>query len=100
MRIDFHSSPQPASEAECNRAQQASAADRLGQTSASGEDQAQLSGAGAQAQALAAQAAQLPEIRAEKVQSLREAVAGGRYRFDAQKIAEAMLSHMLEAPAG
>lgn len=97
MRIDFHSGPQPASPAEGSRAQNAPARSR--QASARTEDQAQLSGAHVQAQALAARVAQLPEVRAEKVQSLREALAHGQYRLDAEKIAGALISHMRVQPA-
>ncbi|HZQ95171.1 MAG TPA: flagellar biosynthesis anti-sigma factor FlgM [Candidatus Sulfotelmatobacter sp.] len=103
MRIDFQTSPQPAAEAERNRSPQAQT-DHSSPARASGEDQALISGARAQVRALVAQAAQLPEVREqvreEKVQALREAVAGGRYRIDAHKVAEAMLSHIAEAPAG
>ena len=100
MRIDFHSGPQPASEPESNGAQNAQSAKQSAQTSGREQDQTQLSGAHAQVPALAARAAQLPEIRAEKVQSLREALAHGRYRVEPEKVAGALLSHMLVQPAG
>jgi flagellar biosynthesis anti-sigma factor FlgM len=62
-----------------------------------GEDQAQLSGAHAQVQALVAQASQLPEIRQEKVNALRQAVLGGSYQPGATQVAGALFSHMVKA---
>jgi negative regulator of flagellin synthesis FlgM len=100
MRINFHSGPQPAGELESNRAQNAADGRRLAHSSAAGADQAQLSAAHVQVQALAAQAAQLPEIRAEKVQSLREALAKGEYRIEPEKLAGALVSHMMVERAG
>jgi negative regulator of flagellin synthesis FlgM len=41
---------------------------------------------------LTAQALQLPEVRQNKVDSLRQAIANGDYKVDPQKTAEAMLS--------
>ena len=58
-------------------------------------DQAQLSGAHIQVQALAAQASQLPEVRAEKVSALREAVQSGNYRPNPSNIAGGLISEML-----
>jgi flagellar biosynthesis anti-sigma factor FlgM len=59
-----------------------------------GEDQAQLSGAHLQVQALAAQALQYPEIRQEKVDALRQVVLAGNYQPSAQQVAEALFAHM------
>ena len=95
MRINFHSGPQPAAELEINRGQNAATGGRLAHSSAAGADLAQLSATHVQVQALAAQAGQLPEIRAEKVQSLREALAKGEYRVQPEKLAGALISHML-----
>ena len=95
MRINFHSGPHPAAELEINRGQSAATGGRLAHSSAAGADLAQLSATHVQVQALAAQAGQLPEIRAEKVQSLREALAKGEYRVQPEKLAGALISHML-----
>ena len=100
MRINFHSGPEPAAEFVSNRAPHAQTAGRLSHSSGSAEDQAQLSTAHVQAQALTALAAQLPEIRSEKVQSLREALAKGQYRVEPEKLAGALISHMLVERAG
>lgn len=42
---------------------------------------------------LAGQALQLPEVRQDRVDSLRQQIASGTYRVDPQSIADAMLSH-------
>jgi flagellar biosynthesis anti-sigma factor FlgM len=59
-----------------------------------GEDQAQLSGTHAQIESLVAQALQLPDVRQEKVNSLRQAVQGGSYRPSASQVAESLFSHL------
>jgi negative regulator of flagellin synthesis FlgM len=100
MRINFHSGPQPAAEPESNCRSSAQTAGRPARNSGTAEDQAQLSAAHVQVQALAAQATQQPEIRAEKVQSLREALAKGEYRVEPEKLAGALISHMLVQRAG
>ncbi len=96
MRIDLHNGTSPIAANESSRGQGAASAS---QTASSGEDQAQLSGTHMQVEALAAQAAQLPEIRQEKVVALREAVEGGRYQVDHRQVADAMLAHLAAAPA-
>ena len=97
MRIDFHSGPQTVADTNHASAQSSNASTRS--PANSGEDQAQLSGASSQVAALTSQASQLPEVREERVQALREAVEYGRYRPDAEKIAAAMLGHMILGPA-
>ena len=42
-------------------------------------------------QALDAQALTVPEIRADKVNALRQAIASGQYKVEPDKIAEAMI---------
>lgn len=64
-----------------------------------GEDQAQLSGVHVQVQALAAQAAQLPEVRQERVNALRQVVLEGNYHPSSDQVAQAIFDHMLAAPA-
>jgi flagellar biosynthesis anti-sigma factor FlgM len=99
MRIDLNYGPPPLPEAKGN------GAPNPGVTSASAgnlldvEDQAQLSAAHSQVQAMVAQATQLPEIREERVQSLRQAVQGGHYQPNPEKVAGAMLVHMTAGPA-
>jgi flagellar biosynthesis anti-sigma factor FlgM len=98
MRINPQFGPQPAPENE-RRGAQSGTANSIFSGVAGGEDQAQLSGALTQVDALAAQAAQLPEIRQERVQSLRQAVFGGQYQLDPQKVAGALLADMTLSPA-
>jgi flagellar biosynthesis anti-sigma factor FlgM len=57
-------------------------------------DQAQLSSAHVQVQALAAQASQLPEVREAKVNALREAVQSGQYRPNPANIAHGLMSEL------
>jgi negative regulator of flagellin synthesis FlgM len=100
MRIDFQYSPQAAAEADRARSQPSAADNRASVPAASiPQDQAQLSGAHVQVQALASQASQLPEVREERVQALRQAIQSGHYRFDPESIASSLLDHMALAPA-
>jgi len=64
-----------------------------------GEDQAQLSGAHAQVSGLTAQASQLPEIRQQRVQALRQALENGQYHASPQQVAGAVLAHLATAQA-
>jgi len=99
MRIDLNYGPPPLPEARGNGAQS------VGVTNASAgnlldvEDQAQLSGAHSQVQALVAQASQLPEMREERVLALRQAVEGGHYESNPEKTAGAMLLHRMGGSA-
>jgi len=94
MRIDFQYNPQPLLEANRTGSQSAPAANPL--ATPAGEDQAQWSGQ-PQVEALAAQASQLPEIREQRVESLRQAVASGSYSPDTDQVAGAMLDEMISA---
>jgi len=103
MRIDFnYTAPEPERSSQ-SAASSAPAANRTQKNtpvaSSLGEDQAQLSGAHAQVQALAAQASQLPEIRQARVDSLRQAVRGGQYHPEPQQVAGALVAHMIAARA-
>ena len=99
MRIDFHYGPHAAAESNRTSPQNGTNPGNPVNGSSSGEDQAQLSGAQVHVTALAAQAAQLPEIREERVQALRAAVDSGQYHADAEKVAGALLTHMISGPA-
>jgi len=94
MRIDLHYGPQPLSEP--NRSGTQTSATAFGSSptieAGPGEDQAVLSGAHVQVAALAAQASQLPDIRAERVEALRQAVARGAYQADPSQVAGAMMA--------
>jgi len=99
MRIELNYGPQQLAESNRSSAQAANAAERSTASGAAGEDQAQLSGSHVQVQALAAQASQLPEVRQERVQALREAIQSGHYHVSPEKVAGAMLEHMTSGPA-
>ncbi len=94
MRIDLHYGPQSA--AGTDRSSEKATGIATGSTGTAGspEDQAQLSGTHAQVQALASEALQLPEIRQERVQSLREAIRSGLYDAAPGKTAGALIAHM------
>ena len=97
MRIDLNHESQPLAESSRSSAQRATAAaaSAAATQALGGEDQAELSGAHAQVQALVAQAAQLPEVREERVQALRQAVEHGSYSTSPEAVAGALLTHML-----
>jgi len=58
------------------------------------EDQAQHPGTHVLVRALAAEVAQLPAVRQEKVSALRQAVQSGDYRTDPEQVAGALFSHL------
>lgn len=100
MRIDGNAGAQALPEGtRSNSPAPANGNTRLAATSSSNEDQAQLSGAHVQVQALTAQALQLPEIRQEKVNALRQVVQSGNYQPDAGQTAHALFMHLLVEPA-
>ena len=99
MRIDLNHGPQASPETNRSSAQNAVPTSASARNPLDVEDQAQLSGAHAQVQALVAQASQLPEIRQERVQALRAALQGGQYRSTPEKVAGAMFAHMIAGPA-
>jgi negative regulator of flagellin synthesis FlgM len=99
MRVDLNQGTQPLPQSNRSNTQSAASDARPSGSSALGEDRAQLSGAHIQVQALAAQASQLPEIRQEKVDALRQVVLGGSYQPSSKQVAEALFAHMLLMPA-
>jgi flagellar biosynthesis anti-sigma factor FlgM len=94
MRVNFNHGAQPASETNRSGAQNHTEARQVASRGLA-EDQAQLSGAHAQVGALTAQAAQLPDVRPERVQALRLAVQSGAYRASPEAVAGALVSHMI-----
>ena len=93
MRVDLNYGPQAAPETNRNGTPNPAASGSPAANPVLGEDQAQLSGAHVQVQALVAQAAQLPEVRQERVQALRQAVESGQYQARPQEVAGALLAH-------
>jgi len=55
------------------------------------EDRATLSAGKANVETLATQALNSPEIRQDKIEALRQAIASGQYKVDPGAIAEAMI---------
>jgi flagellar biosynthesis anti-sigma factor FlgM len=104
MRIDLNPAAQALSEnhrsgaagttATGNSATSHAATGGLGE-----EDQAELCRAHAQVQALVAQAAQLPDVREERVQALRQAIQRGYYQSSPEEVAGAVFAHMIAGPA-
>jgi len=102
MRIDLNYGSQATPES--NRSNSPSPAAAASSTSAASEaslggDQAQLSGAHAEVQTLAAQAAQLPEVREERVHALRQALESGQYQTSTGLVAGALVDHLIAARA-
>jgi flagellar biosynthesis anti-sigma factor FlgM len=98
MRIDLN--PMPASESAQRVAQNAAAvSSETAGSAALAPDQAQLSSSHVQVQALAAQVAQLPEIRQERVVALRQTLQNGLYRPDALQTAQSIFMHMAGSAA-
>ncbi len=94
MRIDFHYGPQTVSETDRSTARNSTTTANSAASKVPAEDDSQLLGAHAQVQALAAQASTLPEVREDRVQSLRLAIQNGHYQACPENIAGALLSHM------
>jgi flagellar biosynthesis anti-sigma factor FlgM len=100
MRIDSSQTAQPLPESgRGGNLSPAGTEARAAMSSALGEDSAQFSGTGVQIQALVAQTLQFPEIREEKVNALRQLVAGGSYKPSPKQVAEAVFAEMQAAPA-
>lgn len=103
MRIDLNAGAQPAPESSSSSASKtrggsssSSPAGAAGQPM-TGEDQARLSGV--HVQALAAQVSLIPEVRQEKVQALRLSIRNGQYQTSAEKVAGAIMEHMIAGSA-
>lgn len=101
MRIDPNHQPEALPQSGRNGTQTPAAAGTSDSSISNllSQDQAQLSGTHAQIQALAAQAAQMPEVRQVRVQALRQAVESGSYHPGAYKVAAALFSDMMIEPA-
>ena len=97
MRIDLQYGPQHTQSTERTSAQTNQAASASANRAQLGQDEAAFSGAHVQSQALAAQASQLPEVRQERVQALRQMLHAGLYQPDPQNIADAMVTLMVSS---
>jgi flagellar biosynthesis anti-sigma factor FlgM len=102
MRIDGNTGAQALPESSRTNSQTAASGDArtaASSASATGQDQAQLSGVHVQVQVLTAQALQLPEVRQDKVNALRQVVLSGNYQPSAGQTADALFAHLLVEPA-
>ena len=61
----------------------------------SDQDQAQLSADNQTIQGLQAKLSQVPEVRQERVEALRQAVSTGRYQISDQQLSDAISSDLL-----
>jgi len=94
MRIDLQ--PQTIAASDRTVAQNSAASSAFASASSGlAPDQAQLSTSHVQAQSLAAQVTQLPEVRQERIIALRQTVQSGSYRPPAERVAQAILAHMI-----
>lgn len=91
MRIDLYSSSASQISSETG-SQKASAQSGAASTVTSGEDRATLTSGSASVASLVSTALTSPEIRQDKVDSLRQAVSSGQYELDPDKIAESILN--------
>ena len=66
----------------------------------SGQDQAQLSVDNDTIQSLKSSLAEMPEVRQERVQALRQAVASGSYQVSDQQLSDAIRSDLLGRVVG
>lgn len=91
MRIDVNNPAASLLSADWSQSQ---AAKRVsgGATEKTAEDRTSFSPAGSMVQALTMQALQMPEVRQDRVETLRQAVAGGTYSLDVAGIAAAIVS--------
>lgn len=90
MRIDVNNPAASLLSADWSQSQ---AAKRVsGGAEKAAEDRTSFSPAGSMVQALTMQALQMPEVRQDRVEALRQAVAGGTYSLDAAGIAAAIVS--------
>lgn len=90
MRIDVNNPAASLLSADWSQSQ---AAKRVsGGAEKAAEDRTSFSPAGSMVQALTMQALQMPEVRQDRVETLRQAVAGGTYSLDAAGIAAAIVS--------
>jgi len=90
MRIDINSPAASLLSANWNQSQAAKKVSGGAENAA--EDRATLSPAGNLIQTLTAQALNMPEVRQDRVEALRQSIASGAYPLDATGIAAAIVS--------
>ena len=99
MRIILNERPQPFAETEVSSPKSMIGAHQASPNNESAtEDQAELPRVHAQVRALVAQTAQLPEVRLERVQALRQILERGLYCPGPVQVAGAIFEHMITRP--
>jgi Anti-sigma-28 factor, FlgM len=99
MRIDLNERLQPFAETEVSSPKSMIGAYRaLANNASAAEDRAGLPRVHAQVRALVAQAAQLPEVRQERVRALRLTIESGLYCPGPAQVAGAIFEHMITRP--
>jgi flagellar biosynthesis anti-sigma factor FlgM len=102
MRVDLTTvGSEPAEQNKMGRAGQTAAAETAAtgvpSSATSGLDQTRFSFDQTRIQSLEAQVLAQPEIRADKVQSLRQAIGNGQYSVPASQVADAMTAELSAA---
>ncbi len=92
MRIDLNPSAMPELDRSKGATSGSKTQDLTNRPSASAEDVTHLSTGSDGVQILKAELDKLPDIRAQRVDSLRQALATGPYQMSPQRIADAMLA--------
>lgn len=91
IRSDFQSLQSVTADIALSAAQMTTAHPDVSASASVSADQAHLSGAAS----LAAHAASLPDVREEKVETVRAAIAGGTYNVSSSDVAQSMMNHLL-----
>ena len=100
MRIDLNLAPQPLPESpRSSTPASGQAISSSGSGTLAVQDQAQLSGSHSQVLALVAQASQFPEVRAERIHVLRQAIQSGQYQASPEEVADAIFAHLIAGSA-
>lgn len=96
MKVDVNERPQPFAETEVSSPERVTGTSGASASDASaGEDQAELPRVHTQVWALVAQAAQLPEVRQDRIHALRRTIENGLYCPGHVRVAGAIFEHMI-----
>jgi negative regulator of flagellin synthesis FlgM len=100
MRIDLNPSSMPelARSSGSDNSAKAGQSTAAGQTSANAGDVAQLSTGADAVQTLKSHLDQLPDVRQDRVDTLRQAISDGSFKASPDQIASAMLANPNQAP--
>lgn len=100
MRIDLNFAPQePLNPDKPGKPGSRSSAEVTG-SGTSGADQAHISAGAARVKALEAEVSNMPEVRRDRVESLRRALDAGTYEVKPEQVASAMFSELMTVRPG